>query len=511
MFDFLFKKKKQEVVKASIYDKLVEEIENNEGIVSDNFVLENNKKINGLSFVAGALEGVSRHHSVGVGKSDGSSFKLVKRLLGMPIEAALILFEQDLADDFCMASVRKEFYNEMISNRDKLSPSRVANLGYYFASKGTKVETVKLGLSLLGLLDISKEDDIADLLKILGLYEGFTDYVTFIMRTWPEKEKQDMFFEFAKKLNGWGKINVVEELVIDSDEKFDWLLCYGCKNKISNSYLAGIVSEKLNLAKNIKQGKLSKEEFLGVTEIISGFVEDGPVKHLVENDENCRLVLDYLEEAKKQHISLDVVNVICNVCDYFDKYNLDLKKKISIVSQEIFKRLDLDKLLDDSVKHDVANSIRVAKFLKKDISQQLIKMMKKDFKEYYVYCYYLFDENKCIDEFFELCDIHIKKKDYPREMGSLSGFGKIDGVDIHVDLIVERLKDLPRRGNSLIDICLSSPYIRWRNMAAFTLESWTKILGKRLNNIDSDLYNLVKEIESIECNDYTKNLLKKLL
>ena len=511
MFDFLLRKKKHEkVVVRSIYERLVDEIDQNDGKVSDGFLLETKNK-NGVNFSLGTLEGVSRHHSSGFSKSDGSCFKLVKRLLGMPKEAALSLFEQDVADEFCMAAVRKEFYNEILSNKEKLSPDRVANLGYYFAFRGSRVESVKLGLTLLGLLNIEMEEEILKLLKVLGLYEEFTDYVTFIMRNWPENEKQDIYFEFAKKLSGWGKISVVEDLVVNSEEKRNWILCYGCSNNISNSYLAGICADKGMLEKVFRRGKLSKDEFAGATSIISGFVEDGPVKYVFDDEKNSRLLLLYLDEVAKHKMTLELASLLCNIITFFKNNHLSLYKKVEKIILNIFKNVDFDKILNDGVLENTVDSINVAKFLEKDISLELIKVIEKDFKKYYSYCYYLFDENKCIDEFFNLCDKYIKSDDYPNKMGSESGFGLIEGIDIRVDFIVERLNNLPNRGKKLIAICLNSPYIRWRNMAVFTLKSWVEILGKKLNCIDSELYNLVNEIYKIECNEYTKGELKKLL
>ena len=245
--------------KESIFHK-IESLINKNGVLPENFEAEEREYAeNELRFAPGAMEGIFGHHVAGAGEKTAFAEEL-KSYLWMSPETAMELFENEKAGKFSTVSIRDSLMNEIVEHKEDYDPNKVANLGYYFAQSGTKCETVKLGLTLLALFNFSQNEKVCYLLKNLGYCEEFTDYVIMSTYDWAEKERQDFYFELAKKLHGWGKIDVVEMLDADTEEKKEWILCHGCRNSILYSYLGYVCAEKCDLYVRLQKGYLTEEE-----------------------------------------------------------------------------------------------------------------------------------------------------------------------------------------------------------------------------------------------------------
>ena len=138
-------------------------------------------------------------------------------------------------------------------------------------------------------------------------------------------------------------------------------------------------------------------------------------------------------------------------------------------------------------------------------------MGNRHFWKYYTYSYYLFIEDKYVDELMDICDKTVKMELYPRKMGDSLGLGNLGDGIYQLDMIVQYLDRYPLKGKKLIEISICSPIIRWRNMAAKALIGWQERLNKPLHKIDKKLYKIVKKVVSKECNASTKEKWKELL
>ena len=127
-----------------------------------------------------------------------------------------------------MATCRNELLKEILDHRDEYDANRLVNLAFYMMVQGEKVETVKTGLVLMALFNMSEEEQVKPVLITLGCCEEFTDYMLSNILSWSEEEQNKVYFELAKKLTGWGKITVVEQLQADTEEIREWILCEGC-------------------------------------------------------------------------------------------------------------------------------------------------------------------------------------------------------------------------------------------------------------------------------------------
>jgi hypothetical protein len=137
-------------------------------------------------------------------------------------------------------------------------------------------ELVKLGIGLLGLIDLSNEQEIIDKLLILALYEELTLYVVVAISNC--QNGNDILFAIAQKVDGWGKIHTVERLEPASDEIQEWLLRKGCANSVMDAYLGLECAKKGNLIDALRRDSLDEELFDSISVIIDALLDEGPVE-----------------------------------------------------------------------------------------------------------------------------------------------------------------------------------------------------------------------------------------
>lgn len=496
----------------SIYNTIKELIQS-EGKLPANFSPETKKLAPGkLPFAPGALEGILGHHTRGDGGK--THFPSVLRTyVDMEPQAALQDFEEKLADDFSAATEGKTVLKTIMENQSMYPPSKVLTLAYYFAANGKRTEAVKLGLTLMRLFDTTKvgKGEFADLLLHLGYCEEFTGYVLDNTYVWTDEARQELIYKLAKALNGWGKINTVEMLKVDTPEKKNWVLCYGCRNSVMYNYLAAVCLEKSELYKRLQEGNLSKEEFRGATDIMEGLVDEGPSTGLSDVDEPTELTLLYLAELKKQELDIELIDFIAGLKGYFANNSLDRANEVITQIDDIMSTVDIDDVIEKNLETHTFQALRTATFYKIDKSERLLELMKKNMKKYFNVCGYILSNGTKVDEFFALCDEQIDEKDYPIAMGSEMMFGAPKDDRLPLDMVVQYLDKFPLKGKKLIKICINSPITRWRNMAAKALIGWQDELGKHLPQIDEELAELVVSVHAKECVEDTRKMWSKLL
>lgn len=480
------------------------------GNLPDDFVAEEKEyKENELCFAPGALEGIFGHH-MAEGIKDSDFTQKIKEYLSMKPEEAMRVFEHEEASGFKTASIRQALQNSIYEHREEYDAGKLAELAIYFAECGTKTETVKLGLSLLALFHVADKPDICEMITNLGYCEEFTDYVIMNSRNWAEDKQQELYFELTKKLKGWGKINVVEMMQADTEEKKEWLLCHGCKNDVLYAYLGYECAMKCDLYERLQKGNFSDEEFQGASDIMSGLLDEGPCQGMSALEQPVELTLLYLEECKKHNWDAEQVALITDIAAYFRENKIENAQAVEPKVKEVLGRLDIHTYIVENIEKNPHECMRIAKMYDIDMSQHLIRLMKMDFEKYYNFCFYLFTNNRSVDEFLDLCDRKIAYDQYPNRMDNDLGLGPVQG-GIKLDIIVQHLDKHFGKGSKMIQVCIQSPITRWRNMAAKAMLGWVKSSGSTLREIDSKLYAEVERVHAIECSNQTKGMWEKLL
>ncbi len=462
-----------------------------------------------IRFALGALEGIIGHHT-SVADENDSFIPVLKEYLAMDPVDAMEKFECEKVKDVKMATMRNGLLQSIYENRDEYDADKIARLAVCFAEYGKKAETVKLGLSLMSLFNLSGNEEICNMLKTLGYCEEFTDYIISNTSSWNEDKKQALFFELAKKLRGWGKINVVEMMQADTAEKKEWILCHGCKNDVMYAYLGYECAMKSDLYERLENGNFSDEEFAGASDIMSGLLDEGPCQGMSALEHPVELTLLYLEESKRHNWDAEQVALLTDVASYFRNSKMENACLVEPKVKDVLERLDIHAYILENVEKNTHECMRIAKMYDLDMSEHLIRLMKMDFEKYYNFCYYLFAGNQSVDEFLALCDREVNYGDFPNAMGDDFGLGAVPGK-IKLDMIVQHLDKHPYKGKKMIKACIQSPITRWRNMAAKALLGWVKDKDMALKDIDAELYKEVDRVYALECNEQTKSMWEKLL
>ena len=124
---------------------------------------------------------------------------------------------------------------DAIQSANDLDASALRSYAESLAFDSNDREQVKLGIALLGVLNLNDLSDYQDKLVRLGLCEEFTLYVVVAASRW--KHGQYVVWHLAKNTDGWGKIHAVTRLEPTGFEISDWLLRHGCTNTVMGLFL----------------------------------------------------------------------------------------------------------------------------------------------------------------------------------------------------------------------------------------------------------------------------------
>lgn len=495
----------------SIYKIIKDEIIKN-GTLPTDFELETEEFTGGIRFAPGAKEGVLRHHSSGQG---GNSIfpETLKGYMSKSEDFALKHFEKEEAEGFSTATEGNVIMNYIRLHQQEFPAQKLFGMARFFVMNGTKPESVKLGLALMRLFKLQPTEiaKVKDVLVTLGYYEDFTGYVLDNMVHWENSERQEILFDYAKKLHGWGKINVVSLLEADTEEKRKWILCYGCKNSVMYNYLAMVCAVKSKLYERLAEGNLSDEEMIGVRDIIGGLVEDGPAASLADLKNPSGLIVAYFLQLKGKALDIETIDLLYGIKLYFETRELEKADTIAAMVDELVASMNVNVMIKDALPEKTFLCLRISSLRNEDLSEELYELLRNDFTKYFRYSTYILIKDTKTEDFFDLCDLNIKEEDYPVGMGDLQIFKPENEKALPLDIVVQYLDKFPNKGKKMIKICLNSPVIRWRNVAAKALLGWEDELSKKLSNIDEELYNMVVDVNGKEVSKLTKEMLMKMV
>ncbi len=264
----------------------------------------------GLRWAPGALDGVLGHHMENVGDQVLTAMSIAKKWemqLNQPNdrtrrETYIEIVRCDLLsiiDELIKALSRLEY----------VDGERFYEEALWCATKGAHRNVVKFGLAMIGMFGIEEQ---RDLMMEFGAHEEFTLFAVVSIRN-SQKDANDLLFELAKKVHGWGKIQVVERFEPQNVEMKQWLLSYGCKNQIMNEYLAYTCAVKGDLVGTLRAESISTELYSGIGLILEALINGGPSKGIDDYEFAAEAVARYLTHASVLAQTLadfDIVRVI---------------------------------------------------------------------------------------------------------------------------------------------------------------------------------------------------------
>lgn len=512
--------------KTSIYDR-IEKIIEEQGHIPQDFILEEDMEADIIRFVPGALEGILGHHTGGRGGDVEALSTFLKAHEGEDPEQVLECYEKEWADSRT-AVIRDGILREIRDNKEQYDGSWLAQLAYCLMTEGKKTETVKLGLTLMALFNIWENAQVRKVMILLGGCEDFTEYVLYNLTYWPKEAQNQVCFALAKSLRGWGKINAVERLQADTEEIREWILCHGCRNTVMYSYLGLECAKKCNYLERLREGGLCGEELEGASDIMDGLLEEGPCRGISALEHGEETIYYYLCESRKRQKNTEYLCQLLHIREHLEKDcfmressesgekqragrgekaetgSVNWKERAKKELAEILASMDVKAVILQDLERVPYHAVSAARGFDVDIADVLFSLAEKAFTTYYDFGYYFMERSDCAERFVELCEKNLDVSRIPSGMGNSLFPG---GDHWPVDMTVQYLDRYPGLGRELIRVCLRSPAVRWRGMAAKALEGWKEKGSDKWQ----ELYGEIEEIAPEECNEALRERWQRLL
>ena len=156
-----------------------------------------------------------------------------------------------------------------------MSPDALFRFSVDLILQSMNIECVKVGLIILELLKVYDNDVVVEAIKNLGLSDEFTIFAVFLMKHWPDGDRE--ILELAKKVHGWGRIHCVFYIDPVDDEIRKWILINGVDNAVLPEYSAYDSYVKADIENLLLRDDLSMEEMSGILKITDAMLNEGPV------------------------------------------------------------------------------------------------------------------------------------------------------------------------------------------------------------------------------------------
>jgi hypothetical protein len=254
-----------------------------------------------LRWAPGALDGALGHH-FGT-ESDGAReiFDALFAACASPTTQTLRrLYETMLHGSGAIGAA-----DSLISLLVATPPSDIEALyriAVWLAEESPDREPVKFGIVLLGC--IRADEPPTELLATLGSHDEFTLYVAEAFAKLPGRAKQEgALWQLAKRVSGWGRIQVVERLAGTSDPAIrDWMLRDGFRNSVMYEYLAYTCAESGGLLDALRAERVDDHLICSAGEIINALIVGGPAQDVGDYVDSAEVITLFVELVERRRL-----------------------------------------------------------------------------------------------------------------------------------------------------------------------------------------------------------------
>lgn len=498
----------------SIYDVICESM-NSEGKLSQNFTLPcEEASPNELRFMPGAKDGIGVFH-FGLKHPEKVAKKIMK-FMKSDWEKGCTDSQSKIAEllhkhralsvvDHVLDSIREDLRGDDVK--------KMVDYACQLAFQNADEEMVKLGIALLGVTDLSTEQEIIDKLLVLALYEEFTLYVDVAVSNY--QNGNDLLFEIAKKVDGWGKIHTIERIEPTSDEIREWILRKGCDNSVMDAYLGLECANKGDLINALRRDSVDNELFESISIIIDALLDERPAEGISAYEHDEEALQRYLLFAEEHAVTLKHLWCILNLQDWLEDAEIANRDKLQKMCDNIICRESWNDLIRNTLENPDEDQLfyisNAASRLNLDVSELIFKAISKDTVKYCGYLSIAYQNPEYAKQLTEIYEEILPLNDMATGMGDFLFAENLSQEHFCLDFVLQELKQYPEMGERLIKAALQSPVVRERNGACKVVEEWSKQLDQNLNAISPNLFKVLKDTARIEVDSDMKKNMKKLL
>lgn len=463
---------------------------------------------NGIPFADGAYDGIAVYH-MGSPEMSAETRELMINALNTASsgdkEAADRAFTE-LGKSQRAIHVIDPLQDYIIEHKDEIPAKRLYEFAVYAITRSCDIECVKFGLSILELLVIDENEELKDVITMLGFSEEFALFAVFVMLRW--SDGNDRIFRLARKTHGWGRIHAIRELEADDDQKRKWLLRNGVHNTVMPSYSALHCWNKSGAAELLFGDEpLSKEDQDGLCDIIDALLDEGPCSGISEVENSDEALLKFLEKA--DFSTVEDFETVRNILNYNNEDNEHSSNKIDEKCREILGSEKCREAALQAVQE--GKSIDLALSLGIDCRDDILKILESEFDDNAHLCRYLMDDKayreKALDLFRRKLPLEAMKA-APSDQLCL---GKEFRNDSNLVFLIQELKRFPLEGADLVEASLQCAPPQNRNMALRVLGEWTGATGEPLEKLLPETLALLKRLVENEPNERTRVRMTELI
>ena len=481
----------------------------------------------GLSFgfVGGAFEGILPSGKVAGKKESRKAYKLsasINRFADTMSVASKVAMCRALGERYSISYLQKVIEGVSVPN-DKVPAFHREVEKLVLTSPDRNVVKYCLYLMTLGEVDVNKE-----IILNLAKHDEFTVHAIRAALL-GIAEPNEIVFDIAKHVDGWGKISAVEYLSPETQEIRDWLLRYGCANSIMDNYLALICAEKGQLLETLRAEEIDGPLFSGTGIILKALIEDtGPAESIEDYNDGAVVVGLYLSHAVKHVQTIDDLLAVCAINGMLNRpeFKTDELKSKGWSSElvEDYKKscgqIITDQKWTEIIWSHIKSEDRVANWKGREAAQRL----NIDIWEYiFARLQAIHDDNTNREKsayYFELAATENRERfqrlvDFAEEHLPLEAIASGPSTDMGLgleyednsclDTMLQFLKHKDGIGIKLVAAGLWSKVIRNRNLAIGALETWDT------QHFSSPIYQRLKALKKIEPNKDVKQRVVALL
>jgi len=458
-----------------------------------NLELPDERRVQGdtkMRWAAGAADGVATHH-MGSSKQEATTRRAaslieeIARTGEMRPQKALysLLTDEsalDIVDDVL----------QILATRGIPSEPHLSHLAVRLATESADRGPVKLGLALLGALQLREHVDTA---ITLGTHDEFTLFAAVALKNMIDESSRALW-NLAGRVDGWGRIQVVERLVpTDNPEIQRWLRTEGFRNSIMYEYLSHTAAVHGRLREGLEQPSVGAAELLAASEIIRALISGNgaPAEGIDAYDDAAEVCRLYLEHVSRHPRAIGYFLTNQAILDYLRHDKRDPSARLkngwsetscktieriagALSEREVWLPLIQSGLRseDDGTFHEASQA---AQYLDLDTFDFHWARLIRDTTDGGRWSYVMQRANADrIDQIVELAEQHIPLDEIATGPGDELGLGPRFSNHSCLDFILQDLAPYPGKGWKLVASGLQSPVIRNRNMALNALSGWEK-------------------------------------
>lgn len=428
---------------------------------------------------AGALEGTMVYH-FGIG-SDGPGADEILAALQLALanpgtktfQELYALITQDsplhYIDDLLKAipealGLSANSLNELILMLCTQSPDRNA---------------VKFAMAIMAFFPQQRSVEI---LRVLARHDEFTLYAVVALRSRVEPEQYpDIWFAMAKRVNGWGRIHLMERMpeIMDATMR-NWLLRQGFSNSVMNEYTAVNCAVRGGLVEALAR-EHDDALMLGAAEILYALLNEGPVPGMSVYEDGAEASLRYLQNVQAYHPAHPLHYLTAKRIGEWAQNQASLdtthSSQLAAMSVEVMTLNIWDDVVAQALAGEEGYAFNLAIEVSRDRNEDPFpKLFARQHDKPDATLWYQLMQTDDPHQARQVCNLAESQFDL-KAMGSgptlSSGMGPRWNAERQLDSVLQELKRFPEMGWPLLESALRSPVVRNRQMAINALETWS--------------------------------------